>query len=76
MNREEERNGASSRRSMLKGSAIFLVGATVGRLSNAYSVSAAEPAAGNAPPLPWPWVKLDPAEAGRRAYRTYLEKKG
>jgi len=28
------------------------------------------------PPLPWKWVKLDPLEAGRRAYRFYLEKKG
>ena len=24
------------------------------------------------PPLPWKWVKLDPLEAGRRAYRSYL----
>ena len=29
-----------------------------------------------APPLPWPWAKLDPMEAGRRAYRGYLSKPG
>jgi len=28
------------------------------------------------PPLPWKWVKLDPMEAGRRAFRAYLEHKG
>jgi hypothetical protein len=29
-----------------------------------------------APPLPWKWVNLDPLEAGRRAYRSYLTNKG
>ena len=28
------------------------------------------------PPLPWKWAKLDPLEAGRLAYHSYLEKKG
>ena len=41
---------------------------------------AATPAAGEvsaaAPPLPWKWVRLDPLEAGRRAYRFYKEKGG
>ncbi len=27
-------------------------------------------------PLPWPWVKLDPQEAGERAFQTYHEKGG
>ena len=26
--------------------------------------------------LPWPWVKLDPQEAGERAFLTYHEKGG
>ena len=28
------------------------------------------------PPLPWPWTKLDPQEAGERAFRNYHEKGG
>jgi hypothetical protein len=74
MKDQKEKMGIFSRRSMLTGSAIFLLGGTVGRVSNAYP--AAAPAAGEAPPLPWKWPKLDPLEAGRRAYRAYLEKKG
>ena len=61
-----------SRRSILLGSAVLLAGGIAGRISNA----APEPKFAPAPPLPWPWVKLDPMEAGRRAYRSYLEKKG
>ena len=45
-----------------------------GRISNA--VGAPKPAADKAPPLPWKWVKLDPLEAGRRAYLSYLKNKG
>jgi len=29
-----------------------------------------------APPLPWSWAKLDPQEAGERAFRIYHEKGG
>jgi hypothetical protein len=65
-----------SRRNMVKGSAVFLLGAVGGRVSNAHAASAAAPTAESAPPLPWPWVKLDPLEAGSRAYRSYLENKG
>ena len=68
---QRERPSFFSRRHILKGAAIFLVGGTAGRTSNAYSAPAQE-----APPLPWKWPKLDPLEAGRRAYRAYLEKKG
>ena len=35
-----------------------------------------EAASTTAPPLPWPWVKLDPQEAGERAFRNYHEKGG
>jgi hypothetical protein len=76
MREDKERTELVSRRSMVKGSAIFLLGAAAGRISNVHAASAAAPSAENAPPLPWPWVKLDPMEAGRRAYRSYLEKKG
>jgi hypothetical protein len=66
-----------SRRSMLKDTATLLVGGVAGAAVVAY---AAAPAAGGTddagPPLPWKWVKLDPMEAGRRAYRFYKEKGG
>jgi hypothetical protein len=76
MKREKEGTELISRRSLVTGSAIFLLGAAGGRISNAHAASAAAPTADKAPPLPWPWVKLDPMEAGRRAYRSYLENKG
>jgi hypothetical protein len=59
-----------SRRSLLTGSALLLTGGIAGRISSA--VAAPAPTAASAPPLPWKWVKLDPLEAGRRAYRGYL----
>jgi hypothetical protein len=76
MERQKERTELISRRSLLKGSAAFLVGGTVGCLGDKVSPPAAAPTAGNPPPLPWPWVKLDPLEAGRRAYRSYLKQPG
>jgi len=63
-----------SRRSILTGSAAVLMGGVLGRISNAFG--APKPAADKAPPLPWKWVKLDPLEAGRRAYRAYLSEGG
>jgi hypothetical protein len=66
-----------SRRCMLKDSATLLLSGVTGATAGAY---AATPAAGGTdaapPPLPWKWVKLDPIEAGRRAYRFYKEKGG
>ena len=76
MREDTEKNELISRRSMVTGSAVFLLGTASGRISNAHAASSATPKAENAPPLPWPWVKLDPMEAGRRAYRSYLEQKG
>jgi hypothetical protein len=76
MEKQKERSKLISRRSMLKGSGMFLLGGTLGCAGKAYSPSAAAPTGPDAPPLPWPWTKLDPMEAGRRAYRSYLEQKG
>jgi len=63
-----------SRRSILLGSAALLAGGLAGRASNAFAVP--EPACAPAPPLPWKWPKLDPLEAGTRAYENYLKNKG
>jgi len=74
MKEKREEVGSCSRRRILAGSAMLLAGGIVGRISNA--VGATKPAADKAPPLPWKWAKLDPLEAGRRAYRFYLKNKG
>jgi len=34
-------------------------------------LSQSKPSADAAPALPWPWLKIDPMEAGSRAYRFY-----
>ena len=64
---------APTRRTILKSSALLLLGGAVTRVSSAHGV---EPTPQSAPPLPWKWVKLDPIEAGRRGYRAYLDKGG
>lgn len=73
MNEQKERTQMVSRRNMIKGTAAFLAGGALGRVSNAYPASAEAPKTGNPPPLPWKWIKLDPLEAGRRAYRAYFK---
>lgn len=74
MEEKKEKASVFSRRNLLKGSAAVLLGGIAGRLS---TVSAAPaPQYSPAPPLPWKWTKLDPLEAGRRAYRAYLKNKG
>jgi hypothetical protein len=70
MKTQKEEAGSVSRRSILKGSALLLTGGIAGRISNSYAAPA--PTIAPAPPLPWKWTKLDPLEAGRRAYRAYL----
>ena len=74
MKEKREEAGLCSRRSILKGSTLLLMGGIAGRISNANS--APEPTSATAPPLPWKWVKLDPLEAGTRTYRNYLKWKG
>jgi hypothetical protein len=69
-----EGEGDCSRRSILLGSAALLAGGIVGRVSTSYA--AQEPIYAPAPPLPWKWPKLDPMEAGTRAYEAYLKNKG
>lgn len=74
MEGKEERTEVVSRRNFMTTAGIFLAGGIAG-----YGTSLAlppTPKVTEPPPLPWPWVKLDPLEAGRRAYRFYLDKKG
>ncbi|HXY62438.1 MAG TPA: hypothetical protein VEJ22_05855 [Nitrospirota bacterium] len=74
MEKQREAPGLYSRRSILTGSAMLLVGGIAGRISSAYG--APTPVAPAAPPLPWKWVKLDPMEAARRAYHAYHKEGG
>jgi hypothetical protein len=76
MTAQEESRSTVTRRAILKESAALLVGgvAGVGIVAEAATPAAAVPAA--APPQPWKWTRLDPLEAGRRAYRFYKEKGG
>lgn len=74
MQGQKERTELISRRSILKGSTLLLMGGIVGRISNANSAPVSTST--TAPPLPWKWTNLDPLEAGRRAYRFYLKNKG
>ena len=74
LEQKQERASSLSRRNFMTTAGIFAAGGIAG-----YGTSLAlppSPKATEPPPLPWPWVKLDPLEAGRRAYRFYLEKKG
>ena len=63
-----------TRRNFMTKAGIFLAGGIAGQGTGFASTPAStvtEP-----PPLPWKWVTLDPLEAGRRAYRSYLTNKG
>ena len=66
-----------SRRNLLAGSAALVAAGSIGSAVTSYAQSSTPAAsAGTPPPLPWKWVKLDPMEAGRRAYRLYKEQGG
>jgi len=71
---KKERAVDSSRRNILKGSAAFIAGSIAGSITTSYAAQA--PKCVPAPPLPWKWTKLDPLEAGTRAYQAYLKNKG
>jgi hypothetical protein len=64
-----------SRRRFLKGGGVLLAGGLAGCASaNAFLQS--KKTADAPPDLPWPWSKIDPMEAGSRAYHIYLNAKG
>jgi hypothetical protein len=67
----KEGDGTWSRRSLLKGSAALVAGGVLGGAMTTYA-GKRKRASTEPPPLPWKWAKLDPLEAGRRAYRNYF----
>jgi hypothetical protein len=74
MDNKKEKSSLFSRRNFMTKAGIFLAGLVAGHGTSFASMPAQSVAA--APPLPWKWVKIDPLEAGRRAFRAYLEHKG
>jgi hypothetical protein len=59
-----------SRRRLLKSAGALLTGGLIGCASMNFSAPSKK-TADAAPALPWPWRKIDPMEAGTRAYRYY-----
>jgi len=76
MNSRELDKHGTYRRTLLRGSAALLAGGAVGGAVTGVAMATATNTAEDAPPLPWKWAKLDPDEAGRRAYIFYKEKGG
>jgi hypothetical protein len=74
MNNRKETSPLLSRRGFMTKAGLFLAGGIAGHSTG--FASTPDQAVASPPPLPWKWVTLDPLEAGRRAYRAYLEKKG
>jgi hypothetical protein len=72
MESKEEKSLLVTRRNFITTAGIFLTGLIAGRGTGFASTPA--PTVAEAPPLPWKWVKLDPLEAGRRAFRAYKSK--
>ena len=70
----QRNDSAISRRDVLTASAALVAGGGIGAALTGHA-AVTDPSAA-APPLPWKWVKLDPLEAGQRAYRFYKEKGG
>jgi hypothetical protein len=60
-----------SRRRFLRGGASALAGGLVGGAAYAAVAAPSSRKAGSSPALPWAWRRVDPMEAGSRAYRYY-----
>lgn len=65
-----EKSASYSRRNFLNTGGAFLAGGLVGAAA-AGSPKARGASKSAVAELPWPWAKIDPMEAGSRAYRYY-----
>jgi hypothetical protein len=68
-------SASCSRRSFLNGGAAFVAGGLIGSAAGMVSAEATQSSRGTAE-LPWPWAKVDPMEAGSRAFRSYHDAGG
>lgn len=64
-----------SRRLFLKTGGTLLAGGILGSVA-ANASGSSKPAIDAAPALPWKWSRINPLEAGTRAYRNYLDTGG
>lgn len=64
-----------SRRRFLRSGGALLASGVIGGIA-VNSIAQSKPVTGKPPAFPWPWAKLDPMEAGSRAYRYYLDSGG
>ena len=71
----DERETGYSRRAFLKSGGALLAGGVIG-FASADASARSKPSADAPPALPWPWSKIDPMEAGTRAYHIYLKAGG
>jgi hypothetical protein len=60
-----------SRRRFLSSGASALAGGLVGGAAYGSAAASNPPRPGASPALPWKWSRIDPMEAGSRAYRYY-----
>ena len=65
----------STRRRFLKSGGALLTSGVIGGIA-ANGMAQSRESSGKSTSLPWPWARLDPMEAGSRAYRYYLESGG
>ena len=65
-----------SRRKFITSTGIVAAGGMLTSSALASVAAKKEAEVTAAPPLPWSWAKLDPQEAGERAFRYYHEKGG
>ncbi len=72
---DEQNTAPCSRRGFLNGGAAFVAGGLIGGATDLASAGGRRPRRETAE-LPWPWVKVDPMEAGSRAYRYYHDAGG
>ena len=69
-------NGRMSRRSFITTAGMVAVGGVLAGGAMAAVAGTKEAAPVTSPILPWTWVRLDPMEAGKRAFQTYHAKGG
>ncbi len=74
-NQEQSSLGNMTRRGFIAKAGAVAAGGVLAGGALAATAGAKEAVSAEAP-LPWPWVRLDPQEAGERAFQTYHEKGG
>ncbi len=67
----DEKTTLRSRRRFLNSGAAFLAGGVIGNAAGVSSAASTKPTSEASAELPWEWGRIDPMEAGSRAFRYY-----